>query len=271
MDYSLIYLYAIPFSFMGACMASFICCASNRYKNHEDFMKSRSRCDSCGHVLSPLDLVPVFSWLFLKGKCRYCKSSIPVNSTLEEIGLAVMFGYAWVYLASDEFTPLAIVQFIFMLTLGCVAVIDAEIEEVPYTTQFIFGLCAVAAAILPDCSMSCFKFTTETVFSGILAVLVMAGAVLVSYIIQRYMGQGDVIIYFACTFVFSPWLTVMIVLVSSITALLIYLAEEQMHSSILVKCDSDTQKPGIRLVPAIAFAVMVVSCFQNEINCMIQI
>ena len=45
---------------------------------------SRSRCDNCGHVLSPADLVPVFSWLALSGRCRYCLAPIDVRMPSEE-------------------------------------------------------------------------------------------------------------------------------------------------------------------------------------------
>ncbi len=273
MERYLIYLYLISFMFIGACMASFICCASNRYKNHEDFLKSRSHCDTCNHALTPLDLIPVFSWIFLKGKCRYCKSKIPINSTLEEIGLAIIFGYAWMYLASYQFMPLAWVRFIFMIVLGCVAVIDAEIEEVPYTTQIIFGLCAVAASIMPKygrsytpASFDSFVFNSTVMYNAVAAIGIMIGSVILAIIIQKYMGQGDVVIYFACTLVFSPGSTAVIVLVSSFIAILIFALEKIMRSSMLVKVDNQTSMLGIRLVPAITLAVVIVSHFQDEID-----
>ena len=56
---------------LGSVWASFSGCAASRMKNGESFLKGRSHCDSCGHVLKPLDLVPIFSWLFAKGRCRY--------------------------------------------------------------------------------------------------------------------------------------------------------------------------------------------------------
>ena len=46
---------------LGSVWASFSGCAASRMKNGESFLKGRSHCDSCGHVLKPLDLVPIFS------------------------------------------------------------------------------------------------------------------------------------------------------------------------------------------------------------------
>ena len=49
--------------------------------------KRRSHCPQCQKVLKPLDLVPVLSWCFLKGCCRYCRASIPWLYPLIEIGV----------------------------------------------------------------------------------------------------------------------------------------------------------------------------------------
>src|SRR3712207_2755294 len=45
--------------------------------------KGRSMCMHCGHELAAKDLVPVFSWLYLRGKCRYCKHVIPDSPVAE--------------------------------------------------------------------------------------------------------------------------------------------------------------------------------------------
>lgn len=59
--------------------------------------KGRSMCSSCSHPLAPKDLVPLFSWLWLGGKCRYCKQPIPDTPWLEA-GLPLVFVvsyFAW--------------------------------------------------------------------------------------------------------------------------------------------------------------------------------
>lgn len=47
--------------------------------------RERSRCPMCGHILSPLDLIPILSWLSLRGRCRYCHSPISFRYPLVEI------------------------------------------------------------------------------------------------------------------------------------------------------------------------------------------
>ena len=54
----------------------------------------RSRCDSCGHHISPSDNIPVLSYLLLKGKCRYCKAAIPSRTAFIEALSGVLSAYA---------------------------------------------------------------------------------------------------------------------------------------------------------------------------------
>jgi prepilin signal peptidase PulO-like enzyme (type II secretory pathway) len=63
--------------------------------------KGRSMCSNCRHPLAPKDLIPLFSWLWLRGKCRYCRKPIE-DTPLLEVGLPVVF------VASYLFWPLNI-------------------------------------------------------------------------------------------------------------------------------------------------------------------
>ena len=65
--FSLIYCIIVAFIF-GACMGSFLNCAAVRIGRGESFIKGRSHCMHCGHELSLKDLVPVLSWVFLRGR-----------------------------------------------------------------------------------------------------------------------------------------------------------------------------------------------------------
>ena len=54
-----------------------------------------SHCDNCQHKLSLLDNIPIFSYLFLRGRCRYCQSKIPLRVLLVELLTAVVFLIAY--------------------------------------------------------------------------------------------------------------------------------------------------------------------------------
>lgn len=71
--------------FIGAIFGSFASALSFRLPNKIGFVCERSICPKCQHPLAPKDLVPVFSWLFLKRKCRYCSNKISCRYIIAEI------------------------------------------------------------------------------------------------------------------------------------------------------------------------------------------
>ena len=85
-------LMALWLAVLGAVLGSFLCCAAARRGSGESVLKGRSRCDSCGHVLAAWEMIPVFSWPLLRGKCRHCGAKIPPADWLGETLLAAAFG-----------------------------------------------------------------------------------------------------------------------------------------------------------------------------------
>ncbi len=81
----------------GLAFGSFLNAFEYRLFTKKDWVKARSHCPNCKHELSALDLVPVFSWLFLGGKCRYCSKKISWQYPVVELVLGVLFVvYGWV-------------------------------------------------------------------------------------------------------------------------------------------------------------------------------
>ena len=76
---------------LGAVLGSFLDCAVSRWAAGEGMFAGRSRCFSCGHILSVFDLIPVFSWLFRCGKCRYCGKKIPADCLWAELAGGTVF------------------------------------------------------------------------------------------------------------------------------------------------------------------------------------
>ena len=74
-----IYILTITF-ILGCALGSFTDCLAGRMLAGASILKGRSHCDACGHVLGVPDLVPLFSWLCLRGRCRYCGAKIPAES-----------------------------------------------------------------------------------------------------------------------------------------------------------------------------------------------
>lgn len=85
----LVYILTIAFV-LGACLGSFADCLAMRLLSGESILYGRSHCDFCGHVLGAMDLIPLVSRLFLRGRCRYCRMPVSSESFWAELvsGLA---------------------------------------------------------------------------------------------------------------------------------------------------------------------------------------
>src|SRR5271157_2313644 len=91
------------FVVLGTVVASFLNVCIDRLPNHESLLSPRSHCASCHHGLTIKDLIPVFSYLWLRGRCRYCPSPVPRRLFWVEVGTGVLFGYLyWHYGLSIE-------------------------------------------------------------------------------------------------------------------------------------------------------------------------
>ena len=83
---------------LGACLGSFVNCLAWRMVHGESVWRGRSHCAECNHQLSALDLVPVLSWLFLRGRCRYCGQKVSPRYVAAELLCAAYFvSMVWAY------------------------------------------------------------------------------------------------------------------------------------------------------------------------------
>jgi prepilin signal peptidase PulO-like enzyme (type II secretory pathway) len=87
----LIYIFVF---ILGLIVGSFLNCVIYRLETGESFLKGRSYCPHCKHVLAWKDLIPLFSFLILKGKCRYCKKKISLQYPLVELFTGILFALA---------------------------------------------------------------------------------------------------------------------------------------------------------------------------------
>jgi leader peptidase (prepilin peptidase) / N-methyltransferase len=88
------------FGVLGLLIGSFLNVLIYRLPRGEDFVQGRSHCPSCGHDLGPADLVPVFSYLLLGRRCRYCRTPISSRYAIVEILTAILFGFSWFFIGT---------------------------------------------------------------------------------------------------------------------------------------------------------------------------
>lgn len=128
---------------MGTFFGSFFTLAVYRIPLKKDITHERSFCPNCNHKLNALDLIPVWSYIFLGGKCRYCGQKIRIRYLLLEILSGLVFVLSFLSLKINFFDLTRIPEFIFFVfvytTLVLVAGIDKEYKKINIPV-LIFGL-----------------------------------------------------------------------------------------------------------------------------------
>ncbi|MCF6092699.1 prepilin peptidase [Microaerobacter geothermalis] len=131
----LIILFIIFSLFIG----SFLNVVALRIPKGESIVYPPSHCPSCNQRLKPWDLFPVFSYIFLKGKCRYCRRPISVLYPLGEIWTAVLFFFAFDRFGFDKELWIALP---FLAILSVITVSDLKYQiisnKVVYSGMILF-------------------------------------------------------------------------------------------------------------------------------------
>lgn len=123
----LIPIYITIFLF-GITIGSFLNVCILRIPNHETVVTERSHCMKCGYQLSWYDMVPVFSWLCLGGKCRKCKTPISPQYPIVEAVNGILYV---VVFAVNGFSLESILYCLFVSALLVLSVIDWRTYEIP--------------------------------------------------------------------------------------------------------------------------------------------
>ena len=116
-------VFIILFAILGLVVGSFLNVCIDRLPRNKSIAYPPSHCEACQHKLAVKDLIPVFSYLRLRGRCRYCQTSIPRKLMWVELATAVIFALLyWHYGLSAELGVMAFYACIFIITF----VIDLE-------------------------------------------------------------------------------------------------------------------------------------------------
>ncbi len=165
----------------GLIIGSFLNAVIFRLHSGESFLSGRSHCMSCKHELAAEDLVPLFSFLWLQGRCRYCKVKLSRQYPLVEFLTGLLFVlFAFRY---SPFTAHYYFQIIFASIFIVVAVFD-------YKHYLILDKVVFPALILAII----YNIWQHNFWIGFLSGLGVAGFFLAQYLISRgkWIGLGDV-------------------------------------------------------------------------------
>ena len=164
----------------GAVAGSFLNCAAFRIVRSESFLKGRSRCPSCGHALGVAELIPVLSWVFQKGKCKWCGQKISARYPLTEITFSVI---TVLCLLRFDLTLLCLRNFLFLCCLFLLTLTDLQAMIIP-------DGCHITAVLVWAVAAPFVMGGWHDVLIHVLAGFVFGAALLcLSLVMDRVMGQ----------------------------------------------------------------------------------
>jgi len=188
MDLFVLYI-ALTLFIFGIFIGSFLNVLIDRLSTERPFIKERSECESCHHMLHPKDLIPLFSYLALRGRCRYCKEKIPSRLFLIELLTGVTFlGIGFTYLT------ISIPLMIYMLFVFCIFI-------VVFFADLQYGIIPNLMVLLLTVGSILYRSIYEptTLLTAIISAIVVCAFFLALLLVTRGrgMGMGDVKFAFA--------------------------------------------------------------------------
>lgn len=171
----------------GASIFSFLNVVIYRVPRKMSFIRGYSHCPDCNHQLSGPDMIPVFSWLFLRGRCRYCGGKVSSRYTWIELTGGCI---ALLCVFKIGYNLEALTSFAFLGMLTVVAFVDIDTMEIPngfVLAILLIGL--VSIVIMPGITLA------ERLIGMISVSLPL---LLITLVIPGAFGGGDIKLMGAC-------------------------------------------------------------------------
>jgi leader peptidase (prepilin peptidase) / N-methyltransferase len=180
----------IVFGILGTAIGSFLNVVIDRLPADKSIVYPPSSCDACQRRLSWLDLFPVFSYLFLRGRCRYCQAKIPQRIFWVELGTGLLTALLYI---SFGWNPLLPVSIVYCSVLIAIAVIDLKHQLILNKIVYPAALVALIINLFVPDAISLHNFLFGLI-GGTFGLAFLAIAALLSLVILKKegMGMGDV-------------------------------------------------------------------------------
>lgn len=180
---------ALVLFIFGLFIGSFLNVVIDRLPRGESFWSGRSYCEACHHTLSGLDLIPLFSYLALRGKCRYCHIPLSIQYPLLEAITGIVFALSYIFSPKNS-----LLDIIFFLIIASVLIIVFFIDLFEGIIPFVI---IIPATILTFLYLLATKIPSDVLISFLTA-LGASGFFLALFLGTKGkgMGFGDVVYAF---------------------------------------------------------------------------
>lgn len=233
---------------LGTILGSFFNVCIYRIPEEKSIAYPPSHCGKCNTNLKVLDLIPILSWVFLKGKCRYCRQKISIQYPLVECITGIVFSLIYLKFGFG----IDFIKYIFLMSILIIsAVIDLKTQYVFFSVSLVGIIGGILFSMIDI-------FISKDIFGFLLTVsipLIILG--LLIFITRKFegMGMGDLEIFILISLYVSSKVIVVTLFLSiilgGIVAAIMYL--------------KGYRKKHIAFVPYIAIGTFIAILFGEDI------
>lgn len=179
-------LVVVACAVMGVLIGSFLTVVVDRVPRGASIVAPPSACGACGTRLTAPDLVPILSWLVLRGRCRHCGARIGVEPIVVELATATLFVLFGLEFGADPVVPAFCILAAALVALVWIDLREFRLpREITYTA-FVLGAAALVVAALANDE-------PERIWQALLGAGIALAIMGVIYLASRGgMGDGDV-------------------------------------------------------------------------------
>ncbi len=198
-------LACIWFFILGTAMGSFFNVLIDRLPEGRDIVSTRSSCENCGTKLKWIDLIPVFSFVFLRGKCRYCGAKLSPWYLISELIVGTLYAFSFLLYSFDGNAIRLFSHLVIWSLLFIVAVMDQKTGMIMDLFSILIAVFSIGFGLLEK------RPILEILLGGAVGAaffgILYLGARLI--LKKEGMGLGDVILLGAIGFGL-PWVQVIV-------------------------------------------------------------
>jgi leader peptidase (prepilin peptidase)/N-methyltransferase len=178
---------------LGLAVGSFLNCVIYRLETGQSFLRGRSSCPHCRHMLSWQDLIPLLSFFILKGKCRYCQKPISFQYPLVELATGFVFLLIFHLQPTFALSQFITTLYLFIISPFLIIIFVYDLKHYIIPDKVVYP--AIVITFLYDILYSLFiiynsKFLIQLLFSAFGAAAFFLLFILISR--GAWMGGGDV-------------------------------------------------------------------------------
>lgn len=180
---------------LGASFGSFALAMVSRMKSGRNWVRGRSACESCKKTLKMRDLIPIFSWLYTKGRCRYCGVKLSSWYPSVELALGLVFTLSYIYWPEQLVSGYEIARLVIWLlaTVVMAGLVIFDVKWYLLPNKLVYPLILLSLSwVYVDALENGVNYGTIVDYG--LSILVASGFFLMLYVVSKgkWIGDGDI-------------------------------------------------------------------------------